>query len=132
VVYGVALVNRHTRRFIVGHIDYLRVGGSDLDDTLIIECDRLMLIALEIPCDASPLPKTTDRCKHLTFLGDYCAAQLPCPVEVFVQQRDNLRIIQQCYDGLVPILIGFQVRIRLSCLQKARSLNDLQGIGGGG
>ena len=65
------------------------------------------------------------------MLGDDGLAKAPGPVDVVVEKGHDFGVVQQRYDRIVPIGVGFQRGIGFEILEKARSLDDLQWIGGG-
>ena len=142
------------RGIVRRHVDDLRACRLDLDDSggllnhhgLRARCrrrrrrgglDRHFLLGggLQIPLRLRPGAQALDGIQHALLVGQERVAQLLGPVELLVQQVEDLGKGGERFDAVVPRLvlellvelIAREVRIGLD---ESRGLDDLQRIGG--
>ena len=124
------LVDDNPARFIVRHVDNFRIDRRYFDHIVDL-ADGLPIIGLQVSCRHRTATKRLDSIEHRRLLIDNGFTEIPCPVEIFVQQSDDFRIVQQRDDRVIPVVIGFQVRILLDLFQIPGGLYNLQWIARG-
>ena len=119
------LVDDGSFRLVIRNVDDVIVDRCDLDDAVFL-ADHLAAITLQVSGGIRAVAERFDGGNDIRVLGDDRFTELPCPVEVFVQQGQGLGIVEQGYDGIVPVFVRLQRRIVLQVIEKALRLHELQ------
>jgi hypothetical protein len=122
------LIDNDTLRLVVRDVDHILLNRSYLDRAVFLG-DRLEIVALEIACRICAVTKCLDRGDDIGLLGNDGLSETPGPVEVLTHHFDDLWIIRECDDRVIPVFIRLQRRVFFEVFQESRSLHDLQGIG---
>jgi hypothetical protein len=128
---GVGVDDHHCARLVDRDIDDL--GARRLDDDhllafFLLVGDDHLFVGDEVAGGRGPSPKALDRVHHVLLSVCDCLAQLPGPIEVFVQQIDDFWVVEQGKHALVPGLIGLERLVPLVLLEEAGRLHDLKWI----
>lgn len=128
VIDGLRLINNNAFGFVIRNVDYFLVRRLDFNDAVLV-ADGLVFITLQISGRVSSVTKCLNGCNHVRLLCNNGLAQSPGPVDVFVHEFNDFRIIQECRNGIVPVPIGLQGWVGFKPLEKTCRLHDLQWIG---
>ena len=118
-------------RFVVRHVDHVVLDRRDFD-AAIVTCDRLPRVAFQVSGRVCAVAKALDRTDDVGLLCNDGLAETPRPVEIFIQQSHDLRVVQQRDHRVVPAVVGLQRRVFLQLFEEALRLDQLQGIRGCG
>ncbi len=129
VVNAARLVDKDLGRLVVGHIDDFLVDRHDLEHALIVIADFLVVVGLQVAGRIGAIAETLDGGDDVVLLAEHSFAETPGPVDLFVHHADDVRIIEQGNDRVVPRLVGFQRTVGFQLFQESRGLDDLQRIG---
>ena len=129
VIHRSWLHDDDTLRFVVGHIDNLFAGRCDFDHTVIVP-DDLAIVGLQVAGRVGAVAKCLDGGDHLCLLAHDSFAESPRPVEVVVHECNDLRVVQQRRDRIVPVVARLQTVVSLEIFEETRGLHDLEGIRG--
>ena len=139
-IYGIGWVGRicpspvNNCRVVDRYIDNLGVSRLDLND-LFFDYNLLFLSCLQCAGGLCLGTEPLNRIHNILFLGQKRIAQFCCPVEFFVEHRENLRDIGERFDACIPRLalkrrietVPLEGRVRL---EPPVRLDNLKGIGG--
>ena len=119
-----ALINNNTARFIVRDIDDFRIDWRYFN-YVVDHADGLPAITFKISCHNSTAAKILDGIEYIRLLIDDGFTEIPGPVEIVIHQLDHFRIVQQCNDRIIPVLVGLQFGIFLVFCEIPGGLHDL-------
>lgn len=131
VVGRTTLIDDDLSRLIVGNVDNFFVDRLNLD-CAVFHADCLVVVSLQIPGSISAISELFDSGDKLVLLCDNSLTEAPGPVYFLIHHLDDLGVVQQGGDRLVPGVIRLQRGIGLEFLQKPGCLDNFQRIGGGG
>ena len=98
------LIGEHLRWLIVRYVDHFGVYRMDLD-TISRNFDHLVFIAYQVSSGISLTSKFHYRREYVRLLDEHRLSELPCPIQIVTQQRDDFGIIEQRHHRLVPVFI---------------------------
>jgi hypothetical protein len=124
VIDGLRLIYNNAFGFVIRNVDHFLICRLDFDDAVLV-ADGLIFITLQIAGRVSSVTKCLNSCNHVRLLRDDGLTQSPGPVDVLVHEFNDFRIIQECRNGIVPILIGLQGWVSFKPFEKTCRLHDL-------
>lgn len=124
------LINDDPLGLIVRNVNDLRLRPLDFNYT-VVAADDLVIVAFEIPRRVSTLAKFLDRVHNFRLLIHDRFTERPGPIEIFIQVVNDLRIVQQCDDRIIPVFVRLEVRILFVVFEKSLRLHELKRIGRG-
>ena len=126
VVHRTRLVDDHALGFVIGHVNDV-VGNRRYLDDAVVAFHVLVVVATQVAGRIGSVAESLDRAYDVFLLGNYGFAESPRPVDVIVHELDDLGVIEQCDDRVVPIRVRFERRIALELVEEAPGLDHLQG-----
>ena len=124
VVHGPRLINDDAFRLVVRNVNDVLVRRRDLDHAIFI-ADGLTIVSLQIAGCVGYVTEPLDGGNDVRLLSNHSLSEPPGPVDILIHEFDDLRVVQECGDGLIPCLVGLQRGIGFEPFQKARRLYDL-------
>ena len=124
------MIDDNLRRFVLGHVDDLRVGGADADRAL-LHLHHLPLIAAQIAGRLRLRAELANRGNDIGLLDDHCLAEALGPRQIAVHHIDHVGVVEQGDHRIVPTVVGRQGGIAAHRVEVTGGLHDLQGIGRG-
>ena len=122
------LVNNDTFGLVIRHVYDVVGNRRNLDDAVVAR-HLLVVVAFQVAGGVGAVAKFLDGTHHVFLLRDDGFAEAPGPVDVFVEELHDLRIVEQGDDRVVPFGIRLQGRVCFEVLEKATGLDDLQRVG---
>jgi hypothetical protein len=130
VVNRLNLVHDNLLRLVVGHVNNIVINRIDFDNAVVVT-DNLVFIRFQVARSIGAVAKAFDGGNRVRLLVYKCLAQLPGPVQILIEEPNDLGIIEQGNDRIVPLAVGLQSGICIQLVEEARRLDDLQRIAGG-
>jgi hypothetical protein len=119
------MVDDDLARLVDGDVYDLRIGRCDLDDTVGFRHD-LFIVARQVTRRQREPSEILCRREHGSLVGQNGFAECPGPLEILVHHAQDLRVVQQRDDGLVPGFIGLERRIELELVEKTGGAHDVE------
>jgi hypothetical protein len=114
-------------RLVVGHVDNVVLYRRNLYRAFVLR-NELVIITLEIAGRIRLIPELLNGGNYIGLLSNYRLTETPGPVEILIQEFDNLGVIEQGNDGIVPVLVRLKCRVVLEILQEPGSFDHLQRV----
>lgn len=107
IVDRTRLIHDDLLRLVVRNINNIILDGRYLDRALVLG-DKLVVIALQVASGIRPVAETLDGRYNVGLLRYNSLAKSPRPIEILIKEFDNLGIVEQCDDRIIPILIRLE------------------------
>ena len=121
------LIDDHALGLVIRNVNDVIAYRLYFDDPLIVR-NSLVFVCLEVARGIGTVTKRLYRCDQVILLRDHRFAKFPGPVKIVIHQLDDLRVVEQGNDRLIPFIVGLQRWIVFKLFQKTGRLDNLEGI----
>ena len=123
----VAARNHDRRGVVLRYVDDFRVGLHHLDH-LFFNNDRLLVVGFEI-ADGLYLSAEALNClDNPVLISHHGFAEIGCPVDFGTHLLDDIGVVEQRFDRILPGIIKLQALVGLAFVEEAIGLNDFERV----
>ena len=120
-----ALINDDFARLVIRDVDDFGIRGADFDRAVRFG-DDLAVVGAKITGRECAAAERLGGREHGGLVRQHGFAEFPGPIEVLVHHLDDLGIVQQRDDRVVPGFVGLEIRVFLEVFEEARRTDDVE------